>query len=1056
MRRTVLLIAAAMSLCATAVTHAWLDPADPDVVVVLDSADNQFCWHGGPGDQTEWLRNKGGATRIRLNGWEDIAGFKFDLSAYRGRTVLEAELHLAKADSYPIYALVAATINNDWNEGTTSSGDAKVGESCWRWRSRPADPNNADESDEWTFPHSDFSVASFGNYGSLVCYAYKANGTFGTYTSGGYTWLRMKLAPDVVHALILDQYGLAVTDPRGYTLSHPRVYTKEQGPHVQPRLYIKFSPSLDTTPPEPVTDLSAQAGPEDGQVALTFKAPVDPKAPAAFGYTVRYSTVNDFDSAADLARWRIPRPATPGTPQKVLIENLSPSTTYYFFVQAYDRAGNGSPVASVAFTLPPAEPSPVLPDAEFNEPPPQGKTVRTVGNVLRYWACSEVTKVNPVTGNRMQDGYFGTGADDYKKANVVWDSQTNTIGLIACRNEVVGCQIILERLGSALTDVSVTVSDLVGPAGSTIPAHPYIELFQLHYVRSGAAFYPDAAIPLAEPFPTTFSIPDASHNPTGRNQSVWLDLYVPKDAAPGQYSGLVTVEAAELPEPVTINLKVKVSPIEIPDFPTFLIDLNGYGTPWGFGDVPLTRLRYFQICHKHRMVPNTVPYSQSGAVRDTDRMPDLAGAGPNLHVASWERLDQAYGPLLDGSAFTPDNPDSPYVGPGMNTPIATLYTPIFDSWPVSLLDPDYGYDADGMGPEYWQNLLAYNRSSFWSNAPDVWDAFNQGYRQGVQNIVKEWFEHAQAKGWHQTNFQIYLNNKYKNRTPPATFWILEECQTADDFRAVGFFHTLYRAGQALADAPDVRWHFRIDISSRWGENYGQLDNLINWVCMNIRIADWHWPNIKYRNIILNEAERWAWYGTGPAPQDSGLGHARTFLRQWAHGLDGGLPYWNCFKTSWGMADALSVLYSGQNIPGFGTYHGAIASIRMKMMRQAEQIIELLNLLAQQPGWNRNRVTQALVAKYGTSDWTRSFDNLSEVDLYRLRADLIAELELFWMLPGDINGDGRVDLTDLLEVVNAFGLSEAAPGYNPAADLNDDGTIDMLDLLKVVENFGVAM
>jgi len=1032
----------------------WLDPSDPDVVVVYDTEDTQFAFYNGPTGQAEWLLNYGRASQTRMKGWDDVTALKFDLSAYRGRIVEEAEIHLCRSNTQPIFALVAATINNDWHEGTGWGSTALIGQSCWRWRKRPVNANVATYENEWTFRYSDFSTASFGNYGSLVCYAYKAEGTYETYTSGGRTWIRAKLDPDVVQALILDQYGLMVTDPRGYRsgVYNPRIYTKEQGAAVQPRLYIKFSSRVDTTPPDPVTGLTAQAGPENGQVVLSFVAPADPEDGTPFGYNVRYSTVNDFDTATDVARWRIPRPAEPGTVQRVLIEELTPGQTYYFFVQAYDRAGNGSAVATVTFTLPPAWEVPALADGALNIPDPAGRTVRTVDGVMRYWAVSELIKVNPVTGNRIEDGYSGSGADDYKKANVVWDSATNTISLTACLNEMVGCQLIIERLGSSLTNVRVSVGDLVGPAGTTITADPYVELFQLHYVRSGSLYYPDAAIPLYSPFPTSFNIPDPNHNSLGKNQSVWIDLYVPKWAVPGEYNGVITVEADQLSEPVLINFKVKVSPIEIPDYPTFQVDLNGYGNPWDYGNTIMTCLRYFQVCHKHRMVPNTLPYGWTHHWH-TDRAPSLVGAGPTLHAGSWSQFDWKYGRFFDGSAFRPDTYGSPYVGPGQNTPIATFYTTFYESWPIYIKDPVYGYDAQGMGPDYWENLIDTNQDAFFANAPDVWSAYPAGYIQGVKNVVKDWFEHAQAKGWHQTHFQIYLNNKYYY-DPCDSLWVLEECNAADDFRAVGFFHSIYRAGAAEANAPDVKWHWRIDISDRWGQNYGQLNNLINLYCMGGAV-NWYWRNIKYRRYELQNPEQWWWYGTGPAPNDPGTGHAKDFLRHWAQGLDGGLPYWNCFSTSWDTANALSVVYSGSDVPGFGRYEGPIASIRMKMMRQAEQIIELLNLLSSAPGWSREKVTQALLAKYSDGNVDRTFNGLDEVAIYQLRADLMAELESLISVPGDINGDGHVDLLDLLAVVNAFGTVEGDEGYVAAADLDDNGVVDIADLLIVVNNFGAG-
>jgi len=55
--------------------------------------------------------------------------------------------------------------------------------------------------------------------------------------------------------------------------------------------------------------------------------------------------------------------------------------------------------------------------------------------------------------------------------------------------------------------------------------------------------------------------------------------------------------------------------------------------------------------------------------------------------------------------------------------------------------------------------------------------------------------------------------------------------------------------------------------------------------------------------------------------------------------------------------------------------------------------------------------------------------------------------------GDINGDGKVDMTDVYEIAKAFGSYPEHPRWNPDADLNKDGKIDMRDIYRVVTNFG---
>jgi hypothetical protein len=55
--------------------------------------------------------------------------------------------------------------------------------------------------------------------------------------------------------------------------------------------------------------------------------------------------------------------------------------------------------------------------------------------------------------------------------------------------------------------------------------------------------------------------------------------------------------------------------------------------------------------------------------------------------------------------------------------------------------------------------------------------------------------------------------------------------------------------------------------------------------------------------------------------------------------------------------------------------------------------------------------------------------------------------------GDVDGDGHVDVLDLLYLVDAFGKYWGQAGYNPACDFNHDGAVDVGDLLDLVYNFG---
>jgi parallel beta-helix repeat protein len=55
--------------------------------------------------------------------------------------------------------------------------------------------------------------------------------------------------------------------------------------------------------------------------------------------------------------------------------------------------------------------------------------------------------------------------------------------------------------------------------------------------------------------------------------------------------------------------------------------------------------------------------------------------------------------------------------------------------------------------------------------------------------------------------------------------------------------------------------------------------------------------------------------------------------------------------------------------------------------------------------------------------------------------------------GDVNGDGSVDVLDLIIVAKALGTHPGDAKYNPNADLNGDGEIDVLDLIIVAKCLG---
>lgn len=58
-------------------------------------------------------------------------------------------------------------------------------------------------------------------------------------------------------------------------------------------------------------------------------------------------------------------------------------------------------------------------------------------------------------------------------------------------------------------------------------------------------------------------------------------------------------------------------------------------------------------------------------------------------------------------------------------------------------------------------------------------------------------------------------------------------------------------------------------------------------------------------------------------------------------------------------------------------------------------------------------------------------------------------------PGDLDGDGDVDLADLSQLLTAFGTCDGDAAFDPAADIDGDQCVGLADLSALLTDFGVA-
>ena len=196
--------------------------------------------------------------------------------------------------------------------------------------------------------------------------------------------------------------------------------------------------------------------------------------------------------------------------------------------------------------------------------------------------------------------------------------QARSVTVELARNEYEPFQLALRgRFGEGLERVEVTVSPLKSGAGATLPTvraqrvgfvpvdHPsgYFTTDVPDWCRkvphgSGstdgwAGEWPDPLVP-----PGSFAIA------TNQTQPVWFTVRAPRDAAPGEYRGEISIRAAG-GVVANVPLTVKVLPFELPDRTKLNAIFDFRRGPGGWygpdGKLPGEREKWFRFIAAHRM-----------------------------------------------------------------------------------------------------------------------------------------------------------------------------------------------------------------------------------------------------------------------------------------------------------------------------------------------------------------------------------------------------------------------------------------------------------------------
>lgn len=260
------------------------------------------------------------------------------------------------------------------------------------------------------------------------------------------------------------------------------------------------------------------------------------------------------------------------------------------------------------------------------------------------------------------------------------------------RNETIAFQLILRSEDLSRTSQVVVEADSGDIEMSLYQAH-YLQISNGGYrwgpataVLPYPAAYPDALIPQQQQCgeDKTRLFDTVQLPPVGKNQSVWVEMYIPDDAAVGLHSLQVSLtamgneQAPEIPDPTPriINLQLTLDVVDVTLPHTTSIDaigevyrsyrLEGVGEDRSQKSWQHMAQCYQVLAHQHRMV-------------FIERTPDEPQTPEH-----WQNYLAAYAPALNGDLFTTAND---YVGTGMNTPVSIWRTPWAQQHDVTVEHP---------------------------------------------------------------------------------------------------------------------------------------------------------------------------------------------------------------------------------------------------------------------------------------------------------------------------------------------------------------------------------
>ena len=534
-------------------------------------------------------------------------------------------------------------------------------------------------------------------------------------------------------------------------------------------------------------------------------------------------------------------------------------------------------------------------------------------------------------------------ADAPQDKNLTWNGATHTATLGSARNEYVAFQIGVHADKEDVANVTVIPADLKGPSGASIPV-ANMDLFVEHYLnvtvtsrgdassvmkQCTAGEHPTQMAPFnAKKFGAPFTVG------SGRNQPVWVDIYVPEDAAPGAYKGVFKVKAGDT-DLASMNVELTVWNFTLPQQTHFRSYL--YTGPenlrWGHRIKDLPALddpafmalqdKYFQMAHQHRL--NFHP---------------LVGTG-------LEEVLERYYKYYDGSGFTQR------VGKGVGQNVACISPEGNEEQFKSLAKQIV---------EKWERkkptaiLFAY-----------IWDEPHSDEDFAESKKHCKWLHDAVG-----TKLLSFIATPQYQKYDPGDVNIFSEPDTKDIPKILERGDTVWAVNSGYGAGPYVD-----------APGYGGRS--IVWMNWKMKLGGWQFWDVCYwvdkQNRKHKNGKRWV---PDMSYQEINADPDKYLEKLWSDPMN----FDESRKKGYPMADSIRINGDGLLFyPGYDAgIDGPIASFAMKSLRRGAQDYEYLWLLKQA---GKEKDTEAIVNSVcsGVGQWNDDVESWDKarLDLAKLLA-----------------------------------------------------------------------